>query len=534
MIPAVIRQQQGAADRGSGRTGENPRAVACWQTAPADEQFVSMADSYDKRRLNKTMCAHKPAAARPMKVTPAVLGAAAMLTAGCTLIPAYQRPAAPVPAAFPGAAPQGQQQGPASDIASRDFFKEERLNRLIELALTNNRDLRIAVLNVEQTRAQYLITRAASFPTVTGSGGFSREYASLGALLPGFPLSGGIYSSTWSASVGLTSYELDLFGHVRSQKAQALQQYFSTAEAQRAARVTLVAQVATQYFTLRQAQEQLRLAHDTLTAVQSSYALNKATFDAGQSNELDLRQAEGQVENAQISIVTYERQVAEAQDALQLLLGAPLPDGLPAPQPFGDTGMMAEIPAGLPSDLLARRPDILEAEHTLLAANANIGVARAAFFPTISLTATGGFSSSQLTTLFQSGSKEWNLSPSLSVPIFTGGKNRAQLDSARASERIQVETYQKAIQTAFREVADALADTEAYTRQITLQTALIATQQRRLELASLRYRQGEDSYLNELTAQQDLYTAQQGLLQAQLNKLSSQIALYKALGGGWK
>jgi multidrug efflux system outer membrane protein len=472
---------------------------------------------------------------RPMRIRHAMLGAATMLAAGCSLIPSYQRPAAPVPASFPAAAPAGPQQALAPDMSWRDFFHDEQLNQLIDLALQSNRDLRIAVLNVEQSRAQFLITRAARFPSVSGSGSFTRQYESLGSEIPGFPSTGGgISSSTWGATVGVTAYELDLFGQVRSQKAQALEQYFSTEEAQRAARVTLVAEVATQYFTLRQAQEQLRLAQDTLTAVQSSYDLNKATFDAGQSNELDLRQAEGQVENAQISIVTYERQVAEAENALQLLLGAPLPASLPAPQPFGDTGIMAQIPAGLPSDLVARRPDILQAEHTLKAANANIGVARAAFFPSISLTGSAGFTSPQLSALFTPGSRLWSFMPQLSVPVFTGGKNEAQLQSARAAERIQVETYQKAIQTAFREVADALADTGSYTRQIALQSALIATQQRRLELAMLRYRQGEDTYLNVLTAQQDLYSAQQGLLQAQFNKLSSQIALYRALGGGWQ
>jgi multidrug efflux system outer membrane protein len=240
------------------------------------------------------------------------------------------------------------------------------------------------------------------------------------------------------------------------------------------------------------------------------------------------------VETAQINILTYERQVAEAQDALQLVLGVRLPADLPPSRPFGDAGMMAEIPAGLPSDLVARRPDILQAEHTLKAANANIGVARAAFFPTISLTASAGVTSPQLASLFKPGSREWSLSPQLSVPLFTGGRTRAQLESARAALRIQVATYEKAIQTAFREVSDALIDADAYSRQIARQTALIATQQRRLELATLRYRQGEDSYLNELTAQQDLYSAQQGLLQAQFNKLSSQIALYRSLGGGWK
>jgi multidrug efflux system outer membrane protein len=471
----------------------------------------------------------------PMSIRRAAALLCLVASAGCTFIPRYERPAPPVPASFPGVGTTAAPVVIASDIAAHDFFGEARLERLIELALANNRDLRIAVLNVEQSRAQYGITRSAAFPTLQGNGSYTRQYASLASEIPGFPTTGsGFTSTTWGASVGISAYELDLFGHVRSQNAQALEQYFATEEARRAAQVTLVSEVATQYFTLRQAQEQLQLAGDTLEAVQASYVLNKATFDAGQSNELDLRQSEGQVETAQLNMQTYRRQATEAQDALELLLGTPLPADLPPAKPFGDTGMIADIPAGLPSDLVARRPDILQAEHSLKAANANIGVARAAFFPTISLTGSGGFSSPQLSSLFKTSSREWSFSPQISVPIFTGGKNQAQLESARAAERIQVATYEKAIQTAFREVADALIDNETYSRQISIESALITTQQRRLELATLRYRQGEDTYLNELTAQQDLYSAQQGLLQAQLNRLASEIALYQALGGGWK
>lgn len=455
----------------------------------------------------------------------ATVAAVTLAAAGCTLAPPYQRPAAPVPSTFvagQAAAPQER----AADIPWEEFFQDERLRRLIGLALEHNRDLRVAVLTIEQTRAQYQISRAALFPAVQAGASYSRQYLEQGA-------GAGITTSTWGATVGVTAYELDLFGRVRSQNAQALEQYFATEEAQRAAQVSLVSEVAIRYFTLRQAQEQLRLANETLASVQRSYAINKATFDAGQSNELDLRQSESQVENAQISILTYERQVAEALHALELLLGTALPADLPPPRPFEDPGLMP-IPAGLPSDLVARRPDILQAEHTLKAAHASIAVARAAFFPSITLTGSGGFSSPELSSLFKPGSREWSLLPQISVPIFTGGQNRAQLQSARAGEQIQIANYEKAIQTAFREVADALVDADSYARQITRQRALIATQRRRLELATLRYAQGEDSYLNELTAQQDLYNAEQALLQAQLNKLSSQIALYRALGGGWK
>jgi len=217
-----------------------------------------------------------------------------------------------------------------------------------------------------------------------------------------------------------------------------------------------------------------------------------------------------------------------------LLVGEPLPTDLPAPRSFNDTNLVAEIPAGLPSELVQRRPDILEAEHTLKAANANIGAARAAFFPTITLTASVGSTSSQLAKLFGSGTGVWSFAPQITVPIFTGGQNKADLDAAKVSTRIDVANYQKAIQTAFREVADALVANSSYAEEIKEQTALITTQQRRYDLSNLRYRQGDDTYLNVLSAQQDLYSAQQGQIQAQYNKLASQISLYKALGGGWQ
>lgn len=468
----------------------------------------------------------------------------AVALAGCTLIPAYQRPAGPVPARFApvataaaasAAAPRAAASAsPAAQLPVRDFFADPQLQALLQLALQNNRDLRVAVLNVAQSRAQYRITRAALLPGVQAAAGFTRESTSLGAEIPGFPSSESFISSVWSASVGVSSYELDLFGAVRSQTVQALEQYFATAEAQRAARVALVGEVATQYFTLRAAEEQLKLAQDTLDSVRSSYELNRATFAAGASNELDLRQAEGQVETAQLAIRTYQLQIVQARDALQLLLGSPLPASAPAPLPFDEPHMMSAIPAGLPSDLLEQRPDILQAEHTLKAANADIGVARAEMFPTISLTSSIGTIGPQLSSLFKAGSGQWSFAPQISLPIFTGGKNRAQLEAARVSERIQVANYEKAIQSAFREVADALAETDNYAQQVSLEAALVVTERRRLELATLRYQHGEDSYLNELTAQQDLYSAQQGLLQARFNRLASQVALYQALGGGWK
>jgi multidrug efflux system outer membrane protein len=447
--------------------------------------------------------------------------AAALALSGCTMIPQYKRPAAPVASHYPGTTETNA--GPAAaDIAWQEFFADERLKKLIELALVNNRDLRVAVLNVVQSRAQYRITRSASFPAVEGGGSYTRSHAS------------GITTDQWSASLGTTAYELDFFGRVRSLNKQALEKYFATEEARRSAQISLVAEVADEYFTLRQAEAQLQLARQTLATVQESYNLNKATFDAGATSELDLRTAEGQVQTAKINALTYERRIAQAQNALVLLVGEPVPTDLPVPRSFSDTNLVANVPAALPSELVQHRPDILEAEHTLKAANANIGAARAAFFPTITFTGSIGTSSSQLSQLFGSGTGVWSFSPQVTVPIFTGGQNLADLDSAKVGTRIEVANYEKAIQTAFREVADALVATSSYANEIEAQAGLIHAQQKRFDLANARYRQGEDSYLNVLSAQQDLYSAQQSQLEARFNKLASQISLYKALGGGWK
>jgi outer membrane protein, multidrug efflux system len=448
-----------------------------------------------------------------------IMGILLALT-GCTMMPDYKRPPPSVAAQYPGVTRTNESH--AADIPWQDFLAEDRLKKLIKLALTNNLDFRVAMLNVEQSQAQYRITRSASFPTGDGSGSFTRANANDRT------------ANEWSASLGTTAYEVDLFGRVRSLNRQALENYFATAEAQRAAQISLVAEVSDEYFALREAEQQLKLARQTLTAVRESYDLNKATFDAGASSELDLRTAEGQVETAKINVLTYERQIAQAKNYLTLLIGEPLPSDLPAPRPFNNTNLVAEIPAGLPSELVQRRPDILEAEHTLKAANANIGAARAAFFPTITMTASIGLTSSQLAKLFGSGTGVWSFAPQITVPIFTGGQNKADLDAAKVSARIEVANYQKAIQTAFREVADALVANSNYAEEIKAQAALITAQQRRYDLANLRYRQGDDTYLNVLSAQQDLYSAQQGQIQAQYNKLASQISLYEALGGGWK
>ena len=440
---------------------------------------------------------------------------------GCTMIPPYQRPDAPVADTFPaGVKVTGG--ADAAEISWRTFVTDAKLRNLIELALANNRDLRVAMLNVERSRAQFNIERADRFPQINAEGGFRRQGT------------GDRTTNLWSATVASTAYEIDLFGRVHSLNVQALEQYFAAEEGGRSARITLVAQVATQYSTLRQAQEQLELARQTLAAVQESYKLNKITREAGSTSELDLRSSEAQVQTARINILTYERLAAQARNGLVLLVGQPLPAGVPGVGASGTRRVLADVPAGLPSDLLQRRPDILRAEHVLLAANANIGAARAACFPSISLSASAGGTSAELRKLFGDSSGVWSFAPQVNVPIFTGGRNRANVEVAGVNARIEVANYEKTIQTAFREVADALVARISYRQQIEAQQALVKAQQRRYELASERYREGEELYLNVLTAQQDLYSAQQGLIQARFDSEVNDITLYQALGGGWK
>lgn len=437
---------------------------------------------------------------------------------GCLLIPKIARPAAPVPARYPAS---GADAGvSAADLEWREFFKEPRLRRLLEVALENNRDLRRAVLQVEKSRAQYRVTRSSLLPSADARAEMTRSETR------------DVVSERWGASTGISAYEVDLFGRIRSLSKQALETYFATAEGRRSAQITLVAEVASRYFGLRQAEEQLALARETLSAVEQLYLLNKATFEAGATNELNLRTSEGQVQNVLVSVLTYEREVAQARNGLVLLIGSELPGSLPPPKDFLDAGVLAKVPAGLPSELLQRRPDILQAEHELYAANANVGAARAAFFPQIRLTASLGSSSDELEKLFGNGL--WSFSPQVTLPIFTGGRNFANLEAAKTEVKIKVADYEKAVQAAFREVSDALVATNTYLEQAAVQRAAINVQRRRLELADARFRQGEDAYLNVLSAQQDLYSVRQGHLSAHYNQIASQIALYKALGGGWK
>ncbi|WP_028225851.1 efflux transporter outer membrane subunit [Paraburkholderia ferrariae] len=471
-----------------------------------------------------------------------VIAVATLVLAGCTMEPWYHRPAAPVSQSFPeggvyatqpgqpGGAPNGRSANgaAATDIGWRDFFVDPRLQKLVEIALKNNRDLRVSVLNVEAARAQYQITRAQLMPSINAVGTESRTRSPTD--LAQFPQSNpySIYN------VGLqASWEIDFWGRIRSLKDQALAEYLSTAQARKAAEISLVSQVAEQYLTMLADDELLKVTQETLKTAQDSYNITKAQFDNGTGTELDLRQAQSVVETAQANLQAQMRARAQAENALVLLIGEPLPADLPPGLPLGSQDLLTDIPEGLPSDLLTRRPDIMEAEQTLLAANANIGAARAAFFPKISLTAAFGTESLSLGGLFHAGTAAWSFAPQVALPIFQGGSNIANLQLANVQKRIEIANYEKAIQSAFREVADGLAARGTYEQQIAALQRNTFANQRSLDLSELRYKNGVDSYLSVLTAQTSLYSAQQTLVQTQLARQNNLVDLYRALGGGW-
>ncbi|RAI70892.1 multidrug transporter [Pseudomonas fluorescens] len=444
---------------------------------------------------------------------------------GCSLIPEYNRPEAPVEQSWsvPIAA-----QANAKRVTWQQFFKNDALKNLISQSLENNRDLRVATLNIERAQAQYRISRADLLPSIDakGSGISQRVPADLSTV------GDKEVTHQYSAGVGFTAYELDFFGRVRSLNQQALESYFSTVEAQRSIKVSLIAEVSGAYFQLQADQELLAISRQTLLSQRDSYALVKSSYDEQVATELDLSQAESTVRTAEAAEAQYERLVEQDKNALVLLVGKPL-----SPQYFAaielDTPQVdEEIPAGLPSELLNYRPDILSAEHSLKAANANIGAARAAFFPSITLTASGGAASADLGQLFTDGQGAWNFAPSINIPIFNSGRNRANLDVAKTQASIEVANYEKSIQVAFREVSDGLVARDSLDKQVIAQTQLVHANQRNYTLADSRYKEGVDTYLNSLDAQRNLFSSQQGLVTTKLARINNLISLFKALGGG--
>jgi len=464
----------------------------------------------------------------------ALLVAIVVLMAGCSLQPVYQRPAAPVDVAYPTGEAYKASDGkidstPSSavDTGWRDFLTDPRLQRLVEIALANNRDLRVAALNVAQMQAQYRIQRAAQFPQI---GAFS-DLAS--ARTPASVSPTHAVDVTHDYSVGASvAWELDFFGRLQSLKDQALQQYFATAQARKAFEILLVAEVADEYLTLLADDELMSVTQKTLDSAQASYKLALIQFQAGTGTELSVSQAETVVEQARTNYAAQVRARAQAENALVLLLGQPLPADLPAPIAL-DAEALTDIPADLPSDLLTRRPDIMQAEATLRGANANIGAARAAFFPSISLTGSVGTESAALAGLFKAGSLAWSFLPSITLPIFSAGKLKAELDVATVQKDIDIAQYEKAIQTAFREVADGLAARGTYDDEVASLDRYTQAEQHSLDLSELRFRGGIDTYLNVLTAQTALYDAQLTQVSVRLARLTNLVDLYRSLGGGW-
>jgi len=449
----------------------------------------------------------------------------ALLLGGCvSLIPTYERPAAPVPAAYaPELTPAGAAgAAAAADIDWQRYVIDARLKRLIEISLANNRDLRVAILNIEQARATYQVRRADELPSVGAGFTAQRQPGATGGLV-----------NTYAVGLQVTGYELDFFGRVRSLSQAALSQYLATEEARKTVQITLIASVANAYVGLIADDELLRVTRDTLKTRDESFKLTKLKFDNGAASELDFRQAEQLLEGARATLAQTQRQRTLDENALVLLLGQALPADLPAGLPLAEQQVSTELPAGLPSELLTRRPDVRSAEQQLLAANANIGAARAAFFPRISLTANAGTASTELSGLFKSGTFALTGTATLLQPIFDAGRNQANLDVAKVNKDIAIAQYEKAIQTAFREVSDSLAGRATLGEQLRAQAAQTNAAQVSFNLADLRYRNGAASYLDVLDAQRSLFSAQQALVQVQALQAQNLMTLYKVLGGGW-
>lgn len=502
--------------------------------------------------------------------------AVATTLSGCNLAPKYVRPVGAAPETLPqgGIYPRAATDAPdITQVGWRDFFLDPRLRQVIETGLANNRDLRIAAGNVLQARAQYRVQRASQVPntTISGSGTYTNNVfgaaggglgaggmagggtgtgtgsgtgtggvgggAGVGAGAGAGAVGGGIGSASsdlefYSVNAGFSQFELDLFGRVRNLSRAALEQYFASEEAQRTARISLIAEIANAWLTMAADQEQLRISRETLKAFEQSLELTRAQFRIGVASELEARQAETNYQAARNDIAALQTQVARDQNALNLLVGATVPaDQLPTE--LGNAPVTRDaLPGNLSSEVLLRRPDVLQAEHQLIAENANIGAARAAFFPRISLTATIGTISTALSGLFGGGSFTYNAAPSVALPLFDGGRNAANLDYAKASQQVAVATYERAIQTAFREVSDALAQRGTIEEQVAAQTARAEAASVAARLSDARYRAGVDSFLVALDAQRTAYAAQQQLVTTRLARGSNLVELYRSLGGG--
>ncbi|MEZ5646969.1 MAG: efflux transporter outer membrane subunit [Burkholderiaceae bacterium] len=444
---------------------------------------------------------------------------ALLVLTACSFTPEYQRPEAPVPAQYTGVVPAAP--SAAALPAWSDFVGDERLRSTVSLALAGNRDLRIAMASVEQVRAQYRIQRANEAPTVNAGITGSRESRQ-----------GGDISSVYTAGLLISAWEMDFFGRLASLSEAARAQYLASEEGARAAQTSLVASVVGTWLSLQADDELLSLTRSTMQTREDALRLTKLRFDNGAASALDLRQAESLMASARATLAQLQRQRSQRLNALTLLVGQPVQEAM-LPLSAGDKAILADIPAGLPSELLERRPDIRQAEQQLIAANANIGAARAAFFPRISLTTSLGSASTELSGLLRDGSWGFTLAPQALLPIFDYGRNQAALGAAKAGREVALAQYEKAIQTAFREVSDALVGRSTLNDQYEAQQALVDAEAERLRLSELRYRNGVASFLDVLDAQRSLFAARQSLTQTRLSRQLNQVDLYRTLGGGW-
>jgi multidrug efflux system outer membrane protein len=454
----------------------------------------------------------------------------AALLGGCQLAPPHQRPDLPTASDFPGYAGDVALGQRAVEIGWRDFFADRRLEQLVATALVRNRDLAIAVAQIEEARGLYRIQAADRLPTLGASGDAS--VARTPGAVTGIPGASSSTDDRYSVGVGVTGFELDFWGRVRNLSEAARSQYLATVEAQRAFRLALIRDVASAYFASREADERIALAEATVRSRLEGLRIARLRLDAGVTSALDFRQAESLLTQAETELAGLRLARAQSDNFLAVLTGGPVPADLPAPLPLADQKSGITIAAGLPSDLLVVRPDILAAEERLRAARANIGAARAAFFPSISLTGNLGFASTDLGNLVGSDGFSWSFGPSISLPIFDWGRRKGNLSVAVAREDIAVASYESTVQQAFREVADALAGRRWLADQVGAQMRATEAQRQIARLARIRYREGVANYLEVLDAERNLFTAEQALIQLRRNELQNLVALYVALGGG--
>ncbi len=458
-----------------------------------------------------------------------LLAMMAVLFTGCTMIPKYTRPDAPIPPGWPSGPaykePPPAKEGPVSaELQWRQFFTDERLQKIIDTALTNNRNLRVAALNVERARALYRVQRAELLPKVETGLTATKQHVRISGS------TGLVTLEEYGVNLGITNWEIDFFGRLRSLGQRALEEYFATEQARRSAQILLISEVAYAYLTLAADRENLKLAQSTLESQQTGFNLIRRRFEVGLAPELDLRQAQTRVDAARRDVAKFTELAAQDENALNLLAGSMVPADM-LPQQLSVVKPLPEVSPGTSSEVLLRRPDILQAEYLLKAANANIGAARAAFFPRIALTSAIGSASGDLSGLFKSGSFVWNYAPQVVLPIFDA-RTWAGLKVTKVDREIAVAQYEKAIQGAFKEVADALARRGTMGDQMEAQQSLVDATAKTYKLSNARYEKGIDIYLNVLDAQRSLYAAQVGLIAIRLAKLSNQVRLYAVLGGG--